>query len=63
MCLSPQLLRQAPSGAGCFFGAILFLMPGFNHLAEYVSPTSVLLAGLPVRAVVSTPRERPPLDP
>ena len=34
------------AGAGYFFGAILFLMLGFNHLAEYVSRASVLLAGV-----------------
>lgn len=34
------------SGAAVFFGAILFLMLGLNHLAENFSPASLLLAGL-----------------
>ncbi len=61
----PGRLDREPvflAGAGYFFGAILFLMLGFNHLAEYVSSASVLLAGLLVRAAPSTPRERCPLD-
>jgi len=33
-------------GAACFFGAILFLMLGLNHIAESFAKTSLLLAGL-----------------
>jgi hypothetical protein len=50
------------AGAGYFFGAILFLMLGFNYLTGSASPPSVLLAGLLGRAAPSAPHERRPLD-
>jgi len=48
--LEPRKIRSRPHidlvGAAFFFGTILFLMLGFNHVAESFSITSLLLASV-----------------